>query len=201
MSGMPVAFWGVVAATIILSLALPAHAQQGGIVVERPERGSEEISEYYNVSDVRLAMVIIAIAVGGVFLYLARDVILRRKTEYEKKEYESKKNRDYEKYHSDWNADDEDFVGPRNRKGADEFRKMVQESALPDYYSMLGVPADASQSEIKAKFRQLVKEYHPDKTKDEKTAAKLAEINKAYEVLSDEEKRKTYDAYFRASVG
>ncbi len=184
-----VSFVGFVADTV----AQPA-------IITEQRRGSEEISEYYNVNDVRLAMVIIAIAVIILFLYLARDVILRRKTEYEKVDLESKKNRDYEKYHSEWNADDEDFFGDKKRnKGTEEFRKMLQESKLPNYYSMLGVSNDATKHEIKTRFRQLVKEHHPDKTKDEKTAQVLAEINKAYEVLSDDEKRKIYDKYFKAS--
>jgi molecular chaperone DnaJ len=172
---------------------------QPAIITESP-RGSEEISEYYNVNDVRLAMVIIAVAVIILFLYLARDIILRRKTEYEKVDLESKKNRDYEKYHSEWNADDEDFFGDKRSKESEEFRKMVQDSKLPNYYSMLGVSSDATKHEIKTRYRQLVKEHHPDKTKDEKTAEILAEINKAYEILSDDEKRKTYDKYFRASA-
>ena len=165
-------------------------------------RGSEEISEYYNVKDVRLALVIMAVAVIGLFLYLARDIILRRKTEYERKDFDSKRNRDYEKYHSPWNKDEDDFVySPKKSRDAEEFRKQLQESRLPNYYAMLGVSNDADQKEIKARFRQLVKELHPDKTKDERTAEKLAEINKAYKILSDAEKRKTYDAYYKASIG
>ncbi|MBI5146007.1 MAG: J domain-containing protein [Thaumarchaeota archaeon] len=165
-------------------------------------RGSEEISEYYNVEDVRLALVIMAIAVVGLFLYLARDIILRRKTGYEEKDLESKRNRDYEKYHSPWNEDEDDFISSTKKsKDAEEFRRQMQESKLPDYYAMLGVPNDADQKEIKTRFRQLVKELHPDKSKDEKTAERLAEISKAYKILSDAEKRKTYDAYYKASVG
>lgn len=180
---------------------LAIHAQQPAIITEA-QRGSEEISEYYNPNDVRLAMIIIAAAVVVLFLYLARDIILRKKTEYEKKEFASKQNRDYEKYHSEWNADDEDFFGEKKQtKEAQEFRKMLQESRLPNYYAMLGVSNDATQEEIKAKFRQLAKEYHPDKTKDQKTSEMFAEITKAYEILSDEEKRKIYDKYFKASVG
>ncbi|CDI05491.1 DnaJ domain-containing protein [Candidatus Nitrosotenuis uzonensis] len=186
--------------TIVLQ-SQSAYSQQGGLVVERPTRGSEEISEYYNVNDVRLAMAIVGAAVVGVFLYLAREIILRRKTEYEKKNYASKQNRDYEKYHSDWNADDEDFIGPRKRKSADEFRKMFDEATLPNYYNVLGVSVDATLEEIKRKYRQLVKEYHPDRTKDAKSAEKFAEITSAYEVLSDEEQRKMYDSYFKTSVG
>ncbi len=165
-------------------------------------RGSEEISEYYNVQDVRLALVILAAAVVGLFLYLARDIILRRKTGYEEKDLESKRNRDYEKYHSPWNEDEDDFISSTKKsKEAEEFRRQVQESKLPDYYTMLGVATDAGQKEIKARYRQLVKELHPDKSKDEKTAEKLAEISKAYKILSDAEKRKTYDAYYKASAG
>lgn len=168
-------------------------------ILETP-RGSEEISEYYNVGDVRLAMIIIAAAVVILFLYLARDIVFRRRTEYEKKDFESKKNRDYEKYHSEWNADDEDFFGEKKQsKEAKEFQKMLQESKFPNYYATLGVSNDATQDEIKAKFRQLVKEHHPDKTKDEKTATVLAEVTSAYEVLSDVEKRSIYDKYLKAS--
>jgi molecular chaperone DnaJ len=180
---------------------LAIYAQQPAIITEA-QRGSEEISEYYNPNDVRLAMIIIAAAVIALFLYLARDVILRRKTEYEKQEFASKQNRDYEKYHSEWNAEDEDFFGEKKQtKEAKEFRKMLQESRLPNYYATLGISNDATQEEIKIRFRQLAKEYHPDKTKDQKTSEIFAEITKAYEILSDEEKRKTYDRYFKASVG
>lgn len=188
--------------TFVLSVSvLAVYAQQPAIITE-VQRGSEEISEYYNPNDVRLAMIIIGSAVVGVFLYLARDIILRKKTEYEKKDFASKENRDYEKYHSEWNADGEDFFEEKKQsKEAKEFRRMLQESKLPNYYATLGVSNDASQEEIKAKFRQLAKEYHPDKTKDEKTTELFAEITKAYEILSDEEKRKTYDRYFKASIG
>jgi molecular chaperone DnaJ len=177
-----------------------ANAQQSDS--SQTTRGSEEISEYYSVQDVRLALVIMAVAVVGLFLYLARDIILRRKTGYEEKDLESKKNRDYEKYHSTWNEDEDDFISSTKKsKESEEFRRQMQESKLPDYYAMLGVPNDANQKEIKARYRQLVKELHPDKSKDEKTAERLAEISKVYKILSDAEKRKTYDAYYKASVG
>lgn len=187
---------------LVIVLAVPnaIFAQQPTIVIEN--RGSQEIFEYYNPADVHLAMAIIGAAVVGIFLYLARDIILRKKTDYEKKEFASKQNRDYEKYHSEWTTEDEDFFGEKKEsKEAKEFRKMLQESRLPNYYATLGVKNDATQEEIKAKYRQLVKEYHPDKTKDERTAAMFNEVTKAYEVLSDEEKRKSYDKYFKASLG
>jgi molecular chaperone DnaJ len=179
-----------------------ATAQKPSIVTEKPQRGSEEISEYYNPEDVRLAMAIIAAAVIGIFLYLARDIILRRKTEYEKKDFASKQNRDYEKYHSEWTTEEDDiFEEKKQSKEAQEFKKMMQESKFPNYYATFGITPDATQEEIKAKYRQLVKEHHPDKTKDQRSAEILAEITKAYDVLSDEEKRKTYDKYYKASFG
>jgi curved DNA-binding protein len=63
-----------------------------------------------------------------------------------------------------------------------------------DYYAVLGVPRDASADAIKTAFRKLARQFHPDIAKDKTTAEeKFKEINEAYEVLSDPEKRKRYD--------
>lgn len=65
-----------------------------------------------------------------------------------------------------------------------------------DYYRVLGVSPNATHEEIRSAFRKLARQYHPDVAKDKKSAEeKFKEINEAYEVLGDPEKRKKYDAY------
>jgi molecular chaperone DnaJ len=63
-----------------------------------------------------------------------------------------------------------------------------------DYYQVLGVPASATQDEIKKKYRKLAAKHHPDKNpSDPKAAETFKEISEAYQVLGDAEKRKQYD--------
>ncbi len=69
---------------------------------------------------------------------------------------------------------------------------------MKDYYKILGVSRDASKEEIKRAYRKLAHQYHPDKGGDEK---KFKEINEAYQVLSDDQKRRQYDMYGTVGVG
>src|SRR6266480_3255879 len=63
-----------------------------------------------------------------------------------------------------------------------------------DFYAVLGVPASASQDEIKKQYRKLAAKHHPDKNQgDPKAADRFKEISEAYQVIGDEEKRKQYD--------
>ena len=63
-----------------------------------------------------------------------------------------------------------------------------------NYYKILGVAKNASQKDVKKAFRKLASKYHPDKNSgDKKAEEKFKEVNEAYEVLGDEEKRKKYD--------
>src|SRR3990167_1467355 len=68
-----------------------------------------------------------------------------------------------------------------------------------DYYKILGVDRKASQDEIKKAFRKLAHKYHPDKSGGDE--AKFKEVSEAYAILTDEKKRREYDAYGQAFAG
>jgi len=64
-----------------------------------------------------------------------------------------------------------------------------------DFYKLLGISRDATPKEVKKAYRQKSLEFHPDKNKEEGAAEKFAEIARAYEVLSDDEKKEIYDRH------
>ena len=64
-----------------------------------------------------------------------------------------------------------------------------------DYYEVLGVSRDATDEEIKKAFRKLAFQYHPDRNREDGAAEKFKEVNEAYEVLSDANKRAAYDRF------
>lgn len=70
-----------------------------------------------------------------------------------------------------------------------------------DYYEILGINRNASDDEIKGAFRKLARQYHPDVSKEPDTEEKFKEINEAYGVLSDQEKRARYDRFGKEGLG
>lgn len=77
---------------------------------------------------------------------------------------------------------------------------MTVRAASADYYSTLGVSRSANIKEIKAAYRKLARQYHPDVNKEPGATDKFKEISAAYEVLSDDKKRALYDQYGEAGV-
>ena len=70
-----------------------------------------------------------------------------------------------------------------------------------DYYEVLGVQRGASAADIKKAYRQLARQYHPDVSQETGAEDKFKEVNEAYEILSDDEKRAAYDRFGHAGVG
>ena len=133
----------------------------------------------------------------SVLIFLARGSIFRKKNEYDTGEWESKKNRDYEKYHSEWMSDEISFERKGKNKLSDEdFRKSLLSKNIPDYYAILQIQKTASQNEIKSQFRSLAKKWHPDRKQSDDAEKKMTQINMAYEVLSNIKRRKMYDQHF-----
>ena len=157
---------------VLTSLLLKAYGQ-----------GTEDLGP--SDAELTLLFAVAVAAVIGIFLYAARDVILRRGPQGEMAA--SDKNNDYEKYHSGWGDDYVEF-GKRSR--GTETSKTVDDAST-DYYAVLGITRDATKEEIRARFRVLAKRLHPDRSRGDSDT--MARINRAYEVLSDARSRREYD--------
>ncbi|HAX72866.1 MAG TPA: molecular chaperone DnaJ, partial [Firmicutes bacterium] len=72
--------------------------------------------------------------------------------------------------------------------------------AKRDYYEVLGVSKTATDQEIKRAYRKLAKQYHPDVSTEANAEEKFKEVQEAYDVLSDEQKRAGYDRYGHAGA-
>ena len=106
-------------------------------------------------------------AAAAVFAYLARDSLLRRRTDYDGENLESQRDRDREKYESGWGGD-EQMRGPAERQGP---------------YEVLGLEPGATPEQVRARYRQLARANHPDRDGSEGAAERMARINAAYEEL------------------
>ena len=96
------------------------------------------VSDYYvSPEDLYVTFAISIIIITGIFIYLARHIILRKKTSYDDAKLDSKKDRDYEKYHSEW-SEEEIFGSHKRSTGAKEFSEMYNDNSLPNYYLVLG---------------------------------------------------------------
>lgn len=179
-------FWIFVISIIVFGGVQYANAQNDNLDMELEVTDEEKIMLFSG----------FAVAVIAIVLFLARDIILRRKTSYDKEDLESKKDKTFEKYHSDWGDDYEELGQRKNTKEDKEFREAANNDELPNYYDVIGVSKDATPDEIKKKFRELAMKTHPDKTKED-SENKMAELNKAYEILSDKERREKYDRYLK----
>nr|ACF09836.1 chaperone protein DnaJ [uncultured marine crenarchaeote AD1000-207-H3] len=155
--------------------------------------GIDSLSE----SDQIIVFASAAIIIISVLVFLSRHSIFKKKTEYDTGDWASKKNRDYEKYHSEWMSDEISFERKgKNKLSDEEFRKSLLNKNIPDYYAILQVPKNSSQDQIKSQFRRLAKKWHPDKKQSNDDEGKMAQINMAYDVLSNPKRRKIYDQHF-----
>lgn len=132
------------------------------------------------------------LVVAGISIYMTREILLRRKTQYEKGSFESQKDRDYEKYHSNW-GDESTWDDASNLCEEEEFDR-----DSPNYYKILGVERTASREEIKRRYRELAKRIHPDRIGGG-SDSQMTRINEAYETLYNNEKRDRYDRFLSSA--
>ena len=122
-------------------------------------------------SDQALVFAVSIAAVVGIALYVSREAIARKRTAYDAGSYESQRDRDYEKYHSEWGDDsaagrwggdvDGGDIGDGGGGGRSADGRAGASPA--DLYGVLGLDASATQDEVKRRYRELAKRLHPDR--------------------------------------
>lgn len=190
------------------SAAPPAYAQAAA--------GGE--GEGPSESDLVIIFAASIAAVAGIALYVSREAIARKRTDYDRGAYDSQRDRDYEKYHSGWGDESaagrgaeigdggEDGSDGDGGDGEDEFRpgRPAAGARCPDYYEVLGLERTAAAGEVKRRYRELAKRVHPDRAGEEDgdgAGRRMALINEAYDVLSDPGRRKRYDLWLGRGGG
>ena len=100
-----------------------------------------------------------------------------------------------------FNTNNNEQQSQRSSSSSTSLKMSSRTGAGKDFYTILGVSRSAESSEIKSAYRKLAKKYHPDANPGKDTTTEFQEVNRAYEVLSDEDKRKKYDMFGEAGVG
>src|SRR3989338_5425151 len=96
---------------------------------------SDDLVPDVSATDLTILFSVSSAIVIGLVIYLLRDSILRKKTIYDAKDFASKKDHDYEKYHSEWTSDDTEFERPKDVRHG-KFKKPLKNKSLPKCYTI-----------------------------------------------------------------
>lgn len=134
-------------------------------------------------SDQALVFAVSIAAVVGIALYVSRGAIARKRTAYDTGSYESQRDRDYEKYHSEWGDDSaagrggpvglggDSDGGDGGDDGGGSGAGSLGCLAAADYYGVLGLDDSATPDDVKRRYRELAKRLHPDRAGRGRAAA------------------------------
>lgn len=196
---------------ILAALALAAAAAAAAPPPAYAQDAAGGDGEGPSESDLVIIFAASIAAVAGIALYVSREAIARKRTDYDRGAYDSQRDRDYEKYHSGWGDESAagggaDMGDGGGDGGEDEFRpgRPAAGARGPDYYEVLGLERTAGAGEVKRRYRELAKRVHPDRAGEEDgdgAGRRMALINEAYDILSDPGRRKRYDIWLGRGGG